>query len=90
MKEFLTNQDSAMPEFICIIIVLGFLTACGFVIIRYRAKQAHFEIWIHEFEMILGSKTDVEDEMLLRDLFTKDVSIREAVAIYNDVKSDIC
>lgn len=86
MKQYLTEPDSAMPEFITIIIFIGILTifACG--AIHYRMRQAHFEMWVHEFEEILGSKTGDEDETILRDLFTLDLPIRECIAQYNEIK----
>ena len=71
-----------------VIITIGICTLMMGFVIHYRYKKAHFEMWTHEFERELGHRVpEFDKDIMLRDLFDLDITIRESVAIYKDAKS---
>jgi len=76
-------------EIAIIISVIGAATIFAALIINHRFKQAHFEIWVADFEQIYGEKVSEEDkDLILRDIFTDGViSIRQAIILYKEAKN---
>lgn len=72
-----------------VIIALGVITIVAGIIIHYRFRQAHFEMWVSQFEDVLGEKVPQEDiESILRDIFTEhEVSISRAIILYKEAKN---
>ena len=76
-----------MSSTVITIIVIGVITILAVGLIHYRFKEAHFQVWVGEFEDNLGYNVDdVDKDLILRELFTEDISIKEAVAHYLEVK----
>lgn len=80
-----------MNETAIVITVIGSTTIIAAIAIQYRYKQAHFEMWVENFEEILGEKISQEDkDSFLRDIFNEgDMSIHRAIILYKETKYPI-
>lgn len=79
-----------MSDTAIVITVLGVTTIIAAIIIHYRFKQAHFELWVTEFEDVLGEKVSQEDiDSILRDFYDEGCwSIHQAIILYKDAKNN--
>jgi len=70
------------------ITVIGVATILSAGLIHYRYKQASFDLWVEQFEAVMESKVPEEDkDLILRDIYTQDVTIRQAIILYNEAKN---
>lgn len=77
-----------MNEIVTIIIVMGIITMFAAAAINYRFKEAHYQMWLADFEKELGGTTEPEDRILLRELFdTNHLDIKWAVETYREVNT---
>jgi len=79
-----------MTETAIIISVIGVATIFAAIIINYRFKKAHFEMWVGQFEEVYGEKVSEDDrDTILRDIFNEGViSIRAAIILYKEAKNN--
>jgi hypothetical protein len=76
-----------MTSEVITIITISVITLFAVGLIHYRFREAHFKVWVENFEENLGSEvSDVDKDLILRELFTEDISIKDAVAHYMEVK----
>ena len=52
-----------------------------------RSKRYAYDVWKHDFERELGFSPEVEDEILIRELYDTNHDIKWAVETYKEVKS---
>lgn len=80
-----------MTETIIIISVIGIVTVFAAIIIHYRFKQAHFEMWTANFEEVYGETIPETDKnSIIRDIFNEGgMSIHRAIILYKEAKYPI-
>jgi len=68
------------------VILIATIFAIG--LIHYKYKKASFDLWVEQFEAVMESKVPEEDkDLILRDIYTQGVTIRQAIILYNEAKT---